>query len=165
MLDEMTHLIKSEIKRQYKSVRRFSEQSGIPYSTLSNALAKGVGGTSYDTVMKICRMLHLRQIPKVDTETDSLGLQARFSHVFAMLSVLDTQGLHTVAAVLAVEYERCTHASVSDQTAYVRAFDGLTDIVIPTGEKTAGSDAKEQSDNVKHVGARQENLKRKEENK
>ena len=52
-MDSITNLIKSEIKRQYKSLRQFSEQSGIPYSTLSNALTKGIGGTSYDTVVKM----------------------------------------------------------------------------------------------------------------
>ena len=52
MVDSITKLIKTEIKRQYKSVRKFSEESGIPYSTLSNALSKGIGGTSYDTVIK-----------------------------------------------------------------------------------------------------------------
>ena len=35
MVDSITKLIKTEIKRQYKSVRKFSEESGIPYSTLS----------------------------------------------------------------------------------------------------------------------------------
>lgn len=30
--DSITNLIKSEIKRQYKSLRQFSEQSGIPYA-------------------------------------------------------------------------------------------------------------------------------------
>ena len=61
MVDSITKLIKTEIKRQYKSVRKFSEESGIPYSTLSNALSKGIGGTSYDTVIRICKLLNLKQ--------------------------------------------------------------------------------------------------------
>ena len=65
-LDSITKLIKSEIKRQYKSVRQFSEKSGIPYSTLSNALSKGIGGTSYDTVIKICKLLNLKQAYDAD---------------------------------------------------------------------------------------------------
>ena len=60
-MDSITELIKNEIKRQYKSVRKFSEVSGIPYSTLSNALTKGVGGTSYDTVVKMCKLLDIKQ--------------------------------------------------------------------------------------------------------
>ena len=60
-MDSITLLIKNEIKSQYKSIRKFSEESGIPYSTLSNALSKGVGGTSYDTVLKICQILNIKQ--------------------------------------------------------------------------------------------------------
>jgi len=65
-LDSITILIRDEIKRQYKSVKKFSEVSGIPYSTLSNALSKGVGGTSYDTVIKICKLLNLLYHKKID---------------------------------------------------------------------------------------------------
>ena len=61
-MDSITTLIKNEIKAQYKSVSKFSEASGIPYSTLSNALSKGVGGTSYDTVVKICQLLNIKQV-------------------------------------------------------------------------------------------------------
>ena len=43
-MDSITILIKNEISRQYKSVRHFSEISGIPYSTISNALARGTVG-------------------------------------------------------------------------------------------------------------------------
>lgn len=66
MVDSITKLIKTEIKRQYKSVRKFSEESGIPYSTLSNALSKGIGGTSYDTVIRICKLLNLKQAYDAD---------------------------------------------------------------------------------------------------
>ena len=65
-LDSITNLIKSEIKRQYKSVRQFSEKSGIPYSTLSNALSKGIGGTSYDSVINICIFFYLKQAYDAD---------------------------------------------------------------------------------------------------
>ena len=59
-MDKITQLIKTEIKKQYKSVHKFSKASGIPYSTLSNALSKGIGGTSYETVIKICQMLNIK---------------------------------------------------------------------------------------------------------
>lgn len=65
-MDSITNLIKAEIKRQYKSVRQFSEKSGIPYSTLSNCLSKGIGGTAYDTVIKICNLLNLKHIYDAD---------------------------------------------------------------------------------------------------
>ena len=65
-MDTITQLIKTEIKRQYKSVRQFSEKSGIPYSTLSNALTRGVGGTSYETVIRICNLLQLKQVHDIE---------------------------------------------------------------------------------------------------
>ena len=33
-MDSITGLIKSEIKRQYRTVMNFAKASGIPYSTL-----------------------------------------------------------------------------------------------------------------------------------
>ena len=94
-MDSITNLIKSEIKRQYKSLRQFSEQSGIPYSTLSNALTKGIGGTSYDTVVKICDLLNLKQI--YDTEVSLFNEQ--FHEIGTMLTALDEQGVHTVKTI------------------------------------------------------------------
>ena len=61
-MDSITLLIRDEIKKQYGSIKKFSDKSGIPYSTLSNALSKGIGGTSYDTVVKICKLLNIKQV-------------------------------------------------------------------------------------------------------
>ena len=103
-MDSITQLIKAEIIRQYKSVRRFSEKSGIPYSTLSNALSKGVGGTSYETVVKICNILNLKQA----YDADLTVLNDRSYEILAMLQALDEQALHTLRTVLTIEHTRCT---------------------------------------------------------
>ena len=118
-LDSITKLIKSEIKRQYKSVRQFSEKSGIPYSTLSNALSKGIGGTSYDTVIKICQMLNLKQA----YDADLTIFNDQFYEICAMLAALDERGVHTVKTILSVEYSRCTNSSSAP---VVKAYNGLT---------------------------------------
>ena len=110
-------LIKNEIKSQYKSLSRFSEASGIPYSTLSNALAKGVGGTSYDTVVKICRLLNIKQ----SYDSDILLFNSEFYDIYQKLTELDEQGVHTVRTVLNVEYNRCTNSE--DST--IKAFNGI----------------------------------------
>ena len=119
VLDSITRLIKSEIKRQYKSVRQFSEKSGIPYSTLSNALSKGIGGTSYDTVIKICQMLNLKQA----YDADLTIFNDQFYEICAMLAALDERGVHTVKTILSVEYSRCTNGSSAP---VVKAYNGLT---------------------------------------
>ncbi len=118
-MDSITLLIRDEIKRQYKSVKKFSDASGIPYSTLSNALAKGIGGTSYDTVLKICKLLNLKQV----YDADLTIFNDRFYEICSMLSELDEQGVHTVKTVLTIEHYRCTK---HDTDATVKPFNGIS---------------------------------------
>ena len=119
IVDAITELIKSEVKKQYKSVRQFSEKSGIPYSTLSNAFSKGIGGTSYDTVLKICKMLNLKQV----YDADLTIFNDKFFEVCSMLSELDERGVHTVKTVLTVEYNRCKS---DKEEPVVKAHNGLS---------------------------------------
>ena len=118
-MDIITNLIKTEIKKQYKSVRQFSEKSGIPYSTLSNCLSKGIGGTSYDTVIKICNLLNLKQI----YDADLTMFNDQFYDICHMLSELDERGVHTVKTVLTIEYDRCIK---SEKNGIVKAFNGIS---------------------------------------
>lgn len=111
ILDNITQLIKAEIKKQYKSVRQFSEKSGIPYSTLSNALSKGIGGTSYDTVIKICSLLNLKHAYDVDLTV----FNEHCYEICRMLSALDEQAVYTLKTIMKAEYERCTSGSASDE--------------------------------------------------
>ena len=104
-MDKITQLIRSEIKKQYKSVRKFSEKSGIPYSTLSNALSKGIGGTSYETVIKICKLLNLKQA----YDADLTMFDENCYEIYTMLTALDEQAVHTLKTILSVEYERCVN--------------------------------------------------------
>ena len=103
-MDGLTQLIKTEIKKQYKSIRQFSEKSGIPYSTLSNALTKGIGGTSYETVIKICNMLKLKQV----YDADLTVFNEHCYEIIGMLLSLDERAVHTLKTIINVEYERCT---------------------------------------------------------
>lgn len=118
-MDSITTLIRDEIKRQYKSVKKFSEVSGIPYSTLSNALSKGVGGTSYDTVIKICKLLNLKQV----YDADLTIFNDQFYEICSMLSKLDVKGVHAVKSILTLEYNRCANAE--DSSPIVKPFNGL----------------------------------------
>ncbi len=107
-MDSITELIKAEIKKQYKSVRQFSEKSGIPYSTLSNALAKGVGGTSYDTVNKILELLNLKAIR--DGEISLLNPE--LYEIYNILTRLDDNAIQAVKRVLFAEHQRCISGNV-----------------------------------------------------
>lgn len=102
-MDKLTEMVRAEITRQYKSVRQFAFAVEIPLSTINSALHNGIGGSSYDTVMQICRTLGIKAFCQNDAsylteETERLAMQ--YSH-------LDDYGRHTVSAVAQVEYDRC----------------------------------------------------------
>lgn len=46
----------------YPSLRQFSKEADIPYSTLMTILSRGVGGASFDAVIQICKKLRLDPI-------------------------------------------------------------------------------------------------------
>lgn len=69
-----SEMLKKEILRQYKSVRQFSLDLQIPYSTLVTALERGVDGMAYGTVIRMCDRLSLNPVDFTSLERDaSLG--------------------------------------------------------------------------------------------
>lgn len=62
-MDNLTKIVRTEISRQYKSVRQFALTVGIPLSTINSALHNGIGGSSFDTVVQICKVLGIRLCP------------------------------------------------------------------------------------------------------
>ena len=57
--------LKNLILQRYKSVRAFSEQTGIPYSTIDSIFKRGIANSSVSNIIKICRALGI--------DADSLG--------------------------------------------------------------------------------------------
>ena len=55
-------VLKTEILRQYKSVRQFAMEMKIPYSTLVTALDRGIEGMAYGTVITMCDKLNLNPV-------------------------------------------------------------------------------------------------------
>jgi len=51
--------LRNLILDKYPSLRRFSIECNIPYSTLITLLTRGVGGASFDVVIKICHKLEI----------------------------------------------------------------------------------------------------------
>lgn len=67
-------ILKKEILAQYRSVRKFAMEMGIPYSTLVTALERGIEGMAYGTVIRMCDQLHLNPVDFSSIERDaSLG--------------------------------------------------------------------------------------------
>lgn len=44
---------------RYPSLREFSRQADIPYSTLMTVFKRGVAGAGFDLIMKICQALDI----------------------------------------------------------------------------------------------------------
>ena len=61
-MDNLTKIVRTEIARQYKSVRQFAFAVNIPLSTINSALHNGIGGSSFDTVVQICRALGIKAL-------------------------------------------------------------------------------------------------------
>ena len=117
IIDTITNLIKAEMKKQYGSVAKFSQASGIPYSTIVNGLNKGVGTMAYDTVVKMCGLLKINQA----FSSKLILFDDRFLELYDKLNALDDRGIHTVSTVLNVEYLRCTN----DGDAPIKGFNGI----------------------------------------
>ncbi len=103
-MDELTQLIKKEIKRQYRSVRQFSLAIGVPQSTIVTALQKGIGGTSFSTIMSICKVLGIK--PVLGEQGIFLDRESR--QLLERYMLLDERGRQTVLALTEVEVLRAT---------------------------------------------------------
>ena len=109
-MDNLTKIIREEIDKQYKSVRQFAFAVGVPLSTVNSALHNGVGGSSFDTVLRLCRVLGIKALG----EDAAFYLTDDTEKLLTQYAKLDDYGRHTVSAVMKVEYDRCTELSKLD---------------------------------------------------
>ena len=106
-MDNLTALIKTEIKRQYKSVRQFSMCVDIPQSTIISALRKGIGGTAFESVVKMCDVLNIKL-----AVNSQVYLDREKREMLEAFSDLDEKGKHTVETVCQVELMRCKNQPI-----------------------------------------------------
>lgn len=86
-------ILKKEILGQYRSVRQFALEMGIPYSTLVTALERGIEGMAYGTVIKMCDKLSLNPVDFSSLERDtSLGAQLLENRVMQYYVKLNQTG-------------------------------------------------------------------------
>ena len=130
-MDTLTAMIASEIKKQYKSVRKFSQAINIPQTTLASTLKNGVSGTAYETIVKICKSLDIQLVNyQFPLHVDDNALK-----LLDIYNKLDEKGQHAVHTVLKIENERCS-SDLSDY--HIAAFSGR--------DKTTNKKAKKQKD-------------------
>lgn len=111
-MDELTMTIKNEIKRQYKSVRQFALAIDVPQSTIISAMHKGIGGTSFDTVIKICSALGIKL-----SMNSGIFMDKDKTELVEIFSELDDRGKNTVKSVASVELLRCRNIPVMNVVA------------------------------------------------
>lgn len=51
--------LKQHILQKYKSIRAFTQEINMPYSTLDTMFKRGIQGASVSNVIKICRVLEI----------------------------------------------------------------------------------------------------------
>jgi len=93
--------LKKEILRQYRSVRQFALEMGIPYSTLVTALERGIEGMAYGTVIRMCDKLSLNPVDFSSLERDaSLGAQLLENRVMQYYVKLNQTGRDKVLELM-----------------------------------------------------------------
>ena len=109
-MDNLTRIIREEISKQYKSVRQFAFAVDVPLSTVNSALHNGVGGSSFDTVLRLCKVLGIKDIG----DDAAFYLTDDTEKLLTQYAKLDDYGRHTIASVMQVEYDRCMELSKPD---------------------------------------------------
>ncbi|MBQ4631608.1 MAG: hypothetical protein IJB70_11570 [Clostridia bacterium] len=102
-MKELAMIIEKEIKKQFKSVRQFSVVSGIPQTTIVSALKNGIGGMAYESVVKICELLHIELV----NYNTHLVMTNDVINMVNMFNSLDEKGEHAVMAFMSMEFNRC----------------------------------------------------------
>jgi len=101
-MDNLSLLIEEEISNQYKSIRQFSLKANIPQTTITSALRKGIGGTNYNNVIKICKILRVDAvIHKMSLCEDEVLLD-----IVKKYSLLDDYGKSKLKALIEFEISR-----------------------------------------------------------
>ena len=94
-------ILKKEILGQYRSVRQFALEMGIPYSTLVTALERGIEGMAYGTVIKMCDKLSLNPVDFTSLEKEtSLGAQLLENRVMQYYVKLNQDGRDKVLELM-----------------------------------------------------------------
>lgn len=62
--------LRNLILDRYPSLRQFALAAGIPPSTLLTLLSRGIGGASFDVMMRICQRLGID--PKILNEEEEV---------------------------------------------------------------------------------------------
>ena len=101
-MNELSHLIEAEIKKQFKSTRKFAEEIGVAQTTVVSAIKTGLKGTAYETVIKMCEKLGIELI----NYRSHIVMTDDVINLINMYNSLDEKGAHAVMAFASMEFNR-----------------------------------------------------------
>ena len=100
--------LKQEILKNYKSVRAFTKEINVSYSTVDSMLKRGVAGAGVSTVLKVCKALGIEVESLIDNQNISPSFsftQKEIRHI-KKYRALDEHGQKMVDFTLTEEYNR-----------------------------------------------------------
>lgn len=104
--------VKQLILSKYKSIRAFTQEINIPYSTIDTVLKRGIGGTSVTTVLKVCNSLGIDADALTDNKIKeknnfkSLSISPHEQNIIKKYNSLDNYGKDLINTILDKEYIR-----------------------------------------------------------
>ncbi|HEY5585672.1 MAG TPA: helix-turn-helix transcriptional regulator [Ruminiclostridium sp.] len=103
------------IKEKYKSVREFSNVSGIPNSTIVSMLKKGLGGTSVDTVLLVCKFLNVSIEEINNTKRQEVSMTADVKELIECYQVCDKDNKEELLMLARLKATKSTTAAGQSQ--------------------------------------------------
>ena len=94
----LTELINEEIKKNYKSLKSFANELGVPYTTLISSLKHGVENTSFLLVSQICNKLNI-SICNIENQM----LTKEHIHILDKYNKLSDAGKTAINAIFKME--------------------------------------------------------------
>lgn len=88
--------LRNLILDHYSSLRQFALEADIPYSSLMTILSRGVGGASFDIVMRICQKLSMDPTELTESQDGNLNAQVDL-YSEGLKDVHRAGGTHTCA--------------------------------------------------------------------
>ncbi len=101
-MTELSEMIEKEIKKQFKSTRKFAEEIGVAQTTVVSAIKSGLKGTAYETVVRICEKLGIELI----NYHSHIVMTDDVINLINMYNALDEKGAHAVMAFASMEFNR-----------------------------------------------------------
>ena len=113
-------IIRKRIKEKYRSIENFSNDVGIPRTTINFILKNGIDASNYKTVTTILDKLDIAHVGDVPIEYDE-----KLKNLIFKYNSLDDFGKHAVYAVAETEYKRIMDAKKTDSI--IAAYESISD--------------------------------------